>query len=415
MFDDYVNFFYIERREDNEDFGRGGRTERKGSLGIYTKLHAIRYPSGFRDGVNLRVERFALQDKAKSILNKTVQRGKKWAYVHRVNYCLRSRVDSQKGVSLMYNLERQKANYGNLQRCGSVWCCPVCSAQISESRRHELQKGVANWTALGRHVYLVTFTNRHHFGDNLLDLLEGQKKAFIKFWQKRAVVEMLKKLGYVGRIVATEVTYNKNNGWHPHYHMLFFFEHDVNMQALKSFLALHWQDVCLKSGLKAPTLANGVDVRDGTYASKYASKWGLESEMTKGHLKKGLKGGLTPFDLLRLSESDDDKYAMLFSEFADVFKGKQQLVWSNGLKDLLNIEQKTDDEIIVETEKKSKHIRDLAWEIWQIVLHYKSRALVLDLLEQDFFDDGSRVDDFLLGLIEKFVQQDHIRIQNPVL
>ena len=32
---------------------------------------------------------------------------------------------------------------------------------------------------------------------------------------------------------------------------------------------------------------------------QYVSKWGLEEEVTKGHLKKGLNGSLTPFDLLR--------------------------------------------------------------------------------------------------------------------
>ena len=391
--------------------GRGGRVEQGGSLGIHTKSHAIPYLQGFggggrvvRHAVNLRLERFKLQEKAKSILNKTVQRGKnKWAYVHRVNYCLHSRVDTQKGVGLMYNTQRQKANFGNLQRCGSVWCCPVCSAQISEGRRHELRQGIDNWTSKGGHVYLVTFTNRHHYGDDLADLLAGQKKAFVKFWQKRAVTEMLKKLGYVGRIVATEVTHSQANGWHPHYHMLFFFEHGVNMQALQSFLALHWQDVCVKAGLKAPTLANGVDVRDGTFASEYASKWGLDHEMTKGHTKKGKIGGLTPFDLLRASTEKNDCYAKLFRQFADVFKGRRQLVWSDGLKELLGIEQKSDDEIIQETERKSELIRELSWEIWQLILAYRGRAIILDLSELDYLDNGTRVDNFIMSLAKRFI------------
>lgn len=369
------------------------------SLGIHTKLHAIPENTGF-EGVSLRVKRYALQDKAKNILNKkVVQRGNKWAYVHRVNYCLHSRLNSKKDIAVYYNVDREKANYGNLQRCGSVWCCPVCSAQISEIRRYELKTGIHNWTSSGGFVYLVTFTNRHHCGDYLADLLAGQKKAFVKFWQKRAVTEMLRKLSYVGRIVATEVTYNDTNGWHPHYHMLFFFKHSVNMQALQSFLALHWQDVCIKTGLKAPTLVNGVDVRDGTFASQYATKWGLDSEMTKGHLKKGLSGGLTPFDLLRLSENNHDNYARLFSDFADVFKGKQQLNWSNGLKDLLGIQQKSDDEIILETDEKSNLICNIAFLTWTLILKHKSRAYVLDLAELDYLDNGSRLNEYILNLI----------------
>ena len=52
---------------------------------------------------------------------------------------------------------------------------------------------------------------------------------------------MLKRLGYKGRIVATEVTWGEQNGWHPHYHMILFFDHEINAQGLQTRLALEWQ------------------------------------------------------------------------------------------------------------------------------------------------------------------------------
>ena len=55
----------------------------------------------------------------------------------------------------------------------------------------------------------------------------------------------------------------------------------MDPNGIQSFLALEWQDACIKAGLKAPDLIHGVDVRNGTYAAKYVSKWGLE-EVTKG-------------------------------------------------------------------------------------------------------------------------------------
>ncbi|MFY0026513.1 rolling circle replication protein, Rep63 protein, partial [Acinetobacter baumannii] len=83
----------------------------------------------------------------------------------------------------------------------------------------------------------------------------------------------------------------------------------------------------------------GLDLRDGTYADQYVSKWGIESELTKGHVKKGRNGGFTPFDLLQLSmysETVFEKYCgKLFQEFAIAMKGARQLVWSRGLKALL--------------------------------------------------------------------------------
>ncbi len=48
----------------------------------------------------------------------------------------------------------------------------------------------------------------------------------------------------------------------------------------------------------------------GAYADKYVSKWGLEQEMTKGHIKKGREGGLTPFDLLKTSEGRTSRTAI---------------------------------------------------------------------------------------------------------
>ncbi len=378
-------------------------------LGIHGKLQVM--PTGhgvqgteeiLQNSVNLdyvtrRVARFALQEVARSILRDMIQRNNKPTYVHQVRNCLRARISKKKGVTLFYNVEREQANFGNLQRCYSVWNCPICSMTITEGRRTELKQGLSNWTDAGGHAYLATFTNSHHRGDNLEQLLTGQKKAFVKFWEKTKVKEMLKRLGYNGRIVATEVTWGEKNGWHPHYHMILFFDHQIDHQGLQTFIALQWQEACIKAGLKAPDLIHGVDVRNGTYAAKYVSKWGLEEEVTKGHLKKGLNGSLTPFDLLR-GASTNNHYKTLFKEFADVFKGKQQLVWSKGLKELLGIKKVTDEELIEETEKTSIEVRELPLKIWDLILKYEKRAYVLELVEKDYKNNTTSLNDFIMGL-----------------
>ena len=133
------------------------------------------------DAVKL-VELFALQELACESLTKKEERTNKKGikydtYVHRVNYCLRQRIDALKLVSVRYNQKREKAHYDNVQRCGSVWTCPFCARKISEGRRQELKTAVDNWQRKGGYVYLVTVTNRHHMGDNLPDLLKGQSKA----------------------------------------------------------------------------------------------------------------------------------------------------------------------------------------------------------------------------------------------
>lgn len=377
------------------------------SLGIHGKLHVMPVGHDLQENgtfskieyASRRIERYALQEVARSILREMTERNGKMTYVHQVRNCLRAKITKKKGVTLFYNVEREQANFGNLQRCYSVWNCPICSMTITEGRRSELKQGLSNWIDLGGHAYLVTFTNSHHKGDDLGQLLQGQKKAFKKFWEKTKVVKMLKCLGYQGRIVATEVTWGQDNGWHPHYHMIFFFDHEIDAKGLQSYLALEWKDACIKAGLKAPDLIHGVDVRNGTYAAQYVSKWGLEEEVTKGHLKKGLNGSLTPFDLLR-GASTNNHFKTLFKQFADVFKGKQQLVWSKGLKDLLGIKQVTDEELIEETEKASVEVSELGDMIWQLVLKYEKRAHVLELVERDYKYGTDTLGDFIMGLAQ---------------
>lgn len=75
----------------------------------------------------------------------------------------------------------------------------------------------------------------------------------------------------------------------PTFSLIGIFDHAINTQGLQTFLANEWINACRKSGLKLPSMERGVDVRDGSYADKYVAKWGLEHEMTKGHVKKDVK------------------------------------------------------------------------------------------------------------------------------
>ncbi|MBV6575131.1 rolling circle replication protein, Rep63 protein, partial [Acinetobacter baumannii] len=77
--------------------------------------------------------------------------------------------------------------------------------------------------------------------------------------------------------------------------------------------------------LNAPSMRHGLDLRNGSYADQYVSKWGLEDELSKGNVKKGRNGGFTPFDLLNFSIEDNEIYgkkpSKLFQEFAISMKG----------------------------------------------------------------------------------------------
>ena len=395
--------------DDRKNLGFGSR------LGIYTNTQVPPQILGLAqyDEVLARVERYLLQDIACSILTEKEERTNKegvthLTYKHRVNICLKQRISALKPVSVRYNEKRKKAHFDNVQRCGSVWTCPICAMKVSEERRKELHTAMANGRKKGLIPYLVTFTNRHHVGDDLGDLLDGQKKAFIKLWEKTKVKKMMKNLGLVGRISATEVTHGQN-GWHPHYHMIFFFDGAVNMDGLRSFLAIEWQLACGRAEMKLPSLTEGVDVRDGSYAEQYVSKWGLEHEMTKGHIKKGREGGLTPFDLLRLSPANPE-YRGLFKQFANVFFRKRQLVWSDGLKELLGVIERSDEELAEETENDSVEIDEIVPQFWRLIVSYKIRPQYLRACELDY-EEGN-INRRRYNLLWEYAKLEDIRRQN---
>lgn len=371
----------------------GGQAENS-ALGITTKSCATPEFKGLAEIQIKRAERYALQDEAVRLLP-----------AERVRFCLKHRIDNAKGVQIRYNTSREQAHYSNVQRCGSVWTCPVCSAQISEGRRQELKKGMAHWREQGGAVYLLTLTNPHHHGDNLVQLLEGQKKALHRLWTLRKSREMFETLGKIGHITATEVTHG-SNGWHPHYHILLFFKNPINAKSLRGFLSTVWQNCCAKSGLKIPSIDHGVDVREGDYADKYVSKWGLEDEVTKGHSKKGREGSLTPWDLLRLSESGCDSSGYLFQVFAKSFKGKRQLSWSKGLKSLLLVDEVTDEELSTETDKDSVEVKELALELWNLIKRYKERAGYLKAIEHDIKYGSQRADNLIMDLANRYIKED---------
>ena len=133
-------------------------------LGTNTKSRANRLHSGLQniEQVNLcrvlsRAQKFILQEIARKILKQMQIRTTKnhpegyKTFVHRVNYCLRCRIDSKKGVGVRINEERGTAHYDNLQRCGSVWTCAPCSGEITEVRKIELKQGIDNWRKKSGH------------------------------------------------------------------------------------------------------------------------------------------------------------------------------------------------------------------------------------------------------------------------
>lgn len=288
----------------------------------------------------------------------------------------------------MYSPSVGKAHYKNLMHCDRVWICPVCASKITERRKQELITAMHTTTFI---AYLVTYTLRHTASDSLFSLTSAILEAFHdlksgKVWQKHR-----QSYGWIGSIRTLEPTYGEN-GWHPHIHELVLLEAALTPEQLEemtTFLKRRWHMVLDRYGRDASWL-HGVDVRPGRedvseYIAKFGHQpvivgWTIESEITKAPTKRGRgEHGRTPHQLLADSAAGDEIAGKLFIEYANVIKGKKQLVWSPGLRELMGLEKReaTDEELADQDTNCAFVLAQLTKVQWEIILGNDARGELL--------------------------------------
>jgi len=241
---------------------------------------------------------------------------------------------------------------------------------------------VATAKAMGWQVMLLTATVPHGLGDDVNGMLDHMLKAWRKMTDDRQGKQLRKLFDIRGTIRTLEVT-DGQNGFHPHFHALLFIGSTFSPESVQAGFLPLWQDACVKSGLPCPSDYRGLRVDDGSWAAKYASKWGLEDEMVRGHMKtsKGDKG-MTPWDLLRdILQNRSQRSEERFRLYAAAFKGRRQLYWSNGLKAKLGVEEVSDEELVAIEEESAFVLAELTEDQWRAVLATNSEAALLDVAE----------------------------------
>lgn len=326
------------------------------------------------DPASSRLERFALQSAVRRILPKS-----------RTAKCLRARQAHRSEIDVYRSFEHSSAHYGGLQTCGSVWACPVCAAKISERRSTELRAAIAAHESSGGAVLFLTLTVPHTRRDDLGEILQAQSLAMTRFTGDRAAKRVWRDMGSIGSVRAWEVTHGRlsaqNNGWHPHFHILIFCRSGLDLRVFEDRIYTAWVNSCRLAGLPMPNRRHGVRLEDGSRAADYAAKglWGLDREMTKGHIKLA-KHGESPFQLLRAFAFDDDRQgAALFREFAQAFHGRRQLYWSPGLKNRFALDELTDSEISAVIEDSAELLGSINLDQWRVILRLELRGEILEL------------------------------------
>ena len=388
-----------------------------GSLGIVTKTSSPVDSKGLFDsetGEYLPVESVKVKGQKNRQLtlkenHSAKSRSDRWSLKYvvnkilptaRVSNCMVLRAPDNKTKTLR-DIEvckselRNKAFYHGLLACGDVWNCPVCAAKVSERRRQELKLALKAAKNKGFRANFVTLTFPHGISDDLNEILPKMTKAYGKlangkYSVKNQLAELAPNAEIYGFIRAVEVTHGKN-GFHPHVHMIVFSNERATPSLLKKIYTPAWARACRLSGLPEPHPDYGCTVKDGSYAAEYASKWGIEDEMTKSNQKK-VRGnkGVTPWGLLRcIRDSDDPEYSSeraksLFLVYSRAFKNKRQLYWSNGLRKLLSMNEveMSDKELADQkADELAETLTVLSVDQWRKIRFKKLEPFLLEVAE----------------------------------
>jgi hypothetical protein len=332
-----------------------------------------------------RLNRWALQSAARELMPD-----------ERVAGCLR-RVgfdpESRRGyreVLVMFAEEMKRAHYKHLMVCGSVWMCPLCAAKISERRRVELSQALEN---SGFSFGLMSLTLQHSRGDVLKGSLDALLHGRGRLKNGDGWENFCREFGIVGTISGLETTYGVN-GHHPHSHNLLVSRGPLDAAAVHAFIFPRWV-AALSECDRSATSERGVHVRTAqSDVADYVGKWGheprnlkrpcgwtIEHELTKS-VSKMSKGdqGFTPLDLLQAFNAGDEQAGKIWQEYARTFKGRHQLQWSRGLRELLGLGRvESDVEVAGRADEPAVLLAALSREQWKVILGNDARGEVLEV------------------------------------
>ena len=307
---------------------------------------------------------------------------------HRVGVCMSGIRPDWLQVEVRQSADSGRCYYAGLMACGSVWVCPVCASKIQQVRAEELRQAIAAGASQGLSVAMLTLTVPHTRHDDLAELLQGFTGALGAVLGGRKWKELRSDFGIAGYVRALEVTWGEATGWHPHAHVLLFLDAAADLAELADRLFPSWETAVRNRGLGQVVRA-AFTLQDATHANRYITKlgreleWGPAEELVRGHTKSAGATRYSPFELLgEYTYEGSPRFGALFREYAQVFHGRRQLQWSQGLKQqLLGTEGRTDEEIADSLGELDAVLATLTPEDWLLVRRAGQRGALLLVAE----------------------------------
>lgn len=299
-----------------------------------------------------------------------------------IEFCGKTPQHNSDCVEVVRTKHEKLATRG-LAMCGLVWRCPICSLKIMNGKKDELNEMVKAHFSKGRKIGFLTLTIRHKKKDDLDDTLFKINDNYRRFQQTRQFREFKKK-HLIGQVKALEITFTYQNGWNPHLHLLYFYNHSDEKQIEKEQKAIISKWAKFRNN---NSLVRGQDqqVAYDNHIVEYEAKMDIINEITMSDLKKAK--GFTPFQALRMiatkDYADNKKRQFLvsrFREYVNYTQGRHRLFISKGIKDEYRIIEKDDNHHLNNVDIEEVLLR-FSHIIWLQLSTKKLAPHVLNLLD----------------------------------
>lgn len=297
-------------------------------------------------------------------------------------------------VRIVHSEKRASSYLGGLQSCGSPHICPVCSGHIADRRVEQIGAILKAHREDGGRALMGSLTLSHTAEMSLVDIpLEGGGSipgtmtqlhmAWRSMVDSRAYKELLSWAGYEGLIRADETMFGGYNGEHPHMHVVWCLADNTGLSTeelraeFERRLRPIWRHELERAGASCDLVVGCVvtdaSMSDGEYLEKFkrARGWGTQQEVARGKSKRGRRGSLSAFDLLRCVAGERHEYTPeaareAFLAYAHATKGLASVYISHNLLEKYEVPNLSDMELLAQQEQGTV-LLELDEEQWGVI------------------------------------------------
>jgi len=332
-------------------------------LGKDAKTYSVIVNHNTSEGQKRRSQRHRLTGFAQHLLIENDVRSVRTGNRHRTRHCHAARHFWADKIELTLNADENEseASLRGLQTCNSVWACAGCAARLAAARGNEIKRALS-WAADNGYIaVMMTMTARHNQAMPLQPFKDAFKRAYKYFREGRAGAALWKSYGIAHTIKGVEVLRNPVNGWHYHQHVLLFVPRasfagrEVDLQ---TDAQARWLKGLQREGLDGiGEYALTITAHNQT-PETYLAKMGISPENTAkldyelaGGMNKSASKGVNVWTLLQRAQRGDSESAALYLEYVQAMDGEKWIVWSDGFKALVGLDDLSDDEVTDESRR----------------------------------------------------------------